>query len=127
MDGVTAAEKRLLGELLLARGVVDEAGLAVALAEQERTGRLLGELVVALGLTSSGEVSRALIEQAILTKSALQAATQAAVADITNRLAPSDQLAPVTLETLTVPDDSSEHPIHTGILALLLLRHLRAT
>ena len=55
--------ERRLGEILLARGVIDEDQLRVLVAEQERTGRLLGELAVTMGLAHSKDISGALGEQ----------------------------------------------------------------
>lgn len=52
-----------LGRLLVERGVLGEAQLAVALREQRRTGRRLGDLVVALRFASAEDVARALASQ----------------------------------------------------------------
>lgn len=54
---------RVLGELLVARGLLTADELDRALAEQARTGRRLGEILVARGFVSGLELSRALAEQ----------------------------------------------------------------
>ncbi len=60
---VAVRRERRLGEILLARGGIDEDQLRGLVEEQERTGRLLGELAVTMGLAHSGDVSSALGEQ----------------------------------------------------------------
>lgn len=58
-----ASRQRRLGEILVARGLLTEAELATALAEQEGSGRMFGEVVVSLGLLTSSAVADALGEQ----------------------------------------------------------------
>jgi type IV pilus assembly protein PilB len=58
-----ASRKGLLGEQLLAAGVVTESQLAIALQQQKRTGDLLGEILRKLGFLSSDGLSLALANQ----------------------------------------------------------------
>jgi len=58
-----AAQKGLLGEQLLAAGVVTESQLSIALQQQTRTGELLGEILRKLGFLSSESLSLALANQ----------------------------------------------------------------
>ena len=62
---VEAAEQswRPLGELLVAKGLVNEDELARALKEQEETGRLLGTILVERGVVSGPALAVALAEQ----------------------------------------------------------------
>ncbi len=55
--------KKRVGELLVDAGVVDDAQIAIALAEQKRTGGHLGQILVDLGLASEESVSHALADQ----------------------------------------------------------------
>ena len=55
--------RRLLGELLVAQGLLTDEQLQWALAEQEKSGRLLGEVVVQHGLVSMVALVNALVEQ----------------------------------------------------------------
>jgi hypothetical protein len=52
-----------LGEVLLQHGVVNAEQLAVALAEQQQTGRPLGEIIVELGFAPGAMVAQALATQ----------------------------------------------------------------
>jgi type IV pilus assembly protein PilB len=52
--------KKRLGELLLETGLLDEEGLARALAEQRSKRGKLGEVIVALGLATEQEIAQAL-------------------------------------------------------------------
>jgi hypothetical protein len=54
---------RLLGELLVARGLIVPADLEDALAEQRATGRRLGEVLVSRGALTGAQLTRALAEQ----------------------------------------------------------------
>ena len=54
---------RLLGELLVERGLIARADLEDALAEQRATGRRLGEVLVSKGALTGAQLSRALAEQ----------------------------------------------------------------
>jgi type II secretory ATPase GspE/PulE/Tfp pilus assembly ATPase PilB-like protein len=56
-------QKGLLGEQLLASGVVTESQLTIALQQQRRTGELLGEILRKLGFLSSDSLSVALANQ----------------------------------------------------------------
>jgi type IV pilus assembly protein PilB len=55
--------KGLLGEQLLAAGVVTRPELTIALQQQKRTGELLGEILRKLGFLSSDGLSLALANQ----------------------------------------------------------------
>ena len=52
-----------LGEVLLQHGIVDADQLAVALAEQQKTGRPIGEIIVELGYAPGPIVAQALATQ----------------------------------------------------------------
>jgi hypothetical protein len=54
---------RLLGELLVERGLIVPADLEGALAEQRETGRRLGEVLVSRGTLTGAQLTRALAEQ----------------------------------------------------------------
>ena len=54
---------RLLGELLVDRGLIVPADLEDALAEQRATGRRLGEVLVSRGALTGAQLTRALAEQ----------------------------------------------------------------
>ena len=54
---------RLLGGLLVERGLIGPADLEDALAEQRATGRRLGEVLVSRGALAGAELTRALAEQ----------------------------------------------------------------
>ena len=54
---------RLLGELLVAQGLLTDEQLRWALAEQAESGRLLGEIVVQSNLVSMVALVNALVEQ----------------------------------------------------------------
>ena len=54
---------RLLGELLVERGLIDSTDLEDALAEQRATGRRLGEVLVSREALTGGQLTRALAEQ----------------------------------------------------------------
>jgi hypothetical protein len=54
---------RLLGELLVERGLIGPADLEDALVEQRATGRRLGEVLVSRGALGGAELTRALAEQ----------------------------------------------------------------
>ena len=57
------AHRRQLGELLVERGVLTDAQLRLALAEQEASGAPLGEILVRLGFTRGATIGNALAEQ----------------------------------------------------------------
>jgi type IV pilus assembly protein PilB len=66
MTGIKTAialQKGLLGEQLLAAGVVTGPQLTIALQQQKRTGELLGEILRKLGFLSSESLSLALANQ----------------------------------------------------------------
>ena len=72
-----AFPSRLLGELLVERGLIVPADLDEALAEQRTTGRRLGEVLVSRGALTGAQLSRALagqygIELSAVTVSALE-------------------------------------------------------
>ena len=54
---------RPLGELFVGRGLISEAELETALAEQAATGRRLGEILVERGLVSGPDLTSALMDQ----------------------------------------------------------------
>ena len=54
---------RPLGELLVEKGLLTNAELEAALAEQKRSGRLVGEILVESGVLSAFSLTRALTEQ----------------------------------------------------------------
>ena len=56
--------RKLLGQILKAKGLVREAQIQEALAEQRKRGGLLGQLLVTLGHCTSADVAAALAEQA---------------------------------------------------------------
>ena len=56
--------RRLLGQILKARGMLRESQLQAALAEQRKSGGLIGQCLVAAGAVSSSDVAMALAEQA---------------------------------------------------------------
>jgi hypothetical protein len=58
-----AHDWRPLGELLVAKGIVSQDELEVALTEQEETGRLLGAILVERGFVSGPALAIALAEQ----------------------------------------------------------------
>src|SRR5262245_19160262 len=58
-----AAGRKLLGQILKARGLVREAQIQEALAEQRKHGGLIGQHLVALKHCSSADVTTALAEQ----------------------------------------------------------------
>jgi type IV pilus assembly protein PilB len=58
-----AASKGLLGEQLLAAGIVTRPQLTIALQQQKRTGEMLGEILGKLGFLSSDGLSLALANQ----------------------------------------------------------------
>ncbi len=60
----TPAARRLLGQLLKARGVVREGQIQEALGEQRKHGGLIGQHLIALGHCTSADVAGALAEQA---------------------------------------------------------------
>jgi hypothetical protein len=57
------AHRRQLGELLVEKGVVTDAQLQLALAEQEASGAPLGEILVRLGFTRGATIGNALAQQ----------------------------------------------------------------
>jgi len=59
-----ATGRKLLGQILKARGLVREAQIQEALAEQRKHGGLIGQILVTLGHCASADVTAALAEQA---------------------------------------------------------------
>ena len=57
------AHRRQLGELLVEQGVLTDAQLQLALAEQEASGAPLGEILVQFGITRGATIGNALAEQ----------------------------------------------------------------
>ena len=64
MNEAAAKGRKLLGQILKARGLVREAQIQEALAEQRKHGGLIGQQLVALGHCKSADVAAALAEQA---------------------------------------------------------------
>lgn len=56
--------KKLLGELLKEKGLLNEARLQVALRHQQVTGQLLGDILIRLGFVSAMDIAQTLAEQA---------------------------------------------------------------
>src|SRR5881394_2337474 len=54
---------RPLGELFVSRGLITQAELETALAEQAATGRRLGEILVERGLVSGPDLTSTLMDQ----------------------------------------------------------------
>ena len=63
MDGETTVALRKLGEVLIAEGSITAEQLAVAIAEQERTGERLGEILLASRSVSRLNLANAFAEQ----------------------------------------------------------------
>lgn len=63
MSEVPSAERRKLGEMLVAAGVLDDAQLQAALEEQQHWGEPLGRTLVQMGVLSEDVVVRALSRQ----------------------------------------------------------------
>ena len=61
--GQARACARPLGELFVSRGLISEAELETALAEQAATGKRLGEILVDRGLVSGPDLTSALMDQ----------------------------------------------------------------
>ena len=59
-----AEGRKLLGQILKARGIVREGQVQEALSEQRKHGGLVGQHLVALGHCSTADVAAALAEQA---------------------------------------------------------------
>jgi hypothetical protein len=128
--GMAARRQRRLGEILLARGVIDEEQLRVLVAEQERTGRMLGELAVAMGLANSADVSSALSDQMEWTADAEQTSQSSAGVSLE---APTLQLlpTPVSIEARTpqtepeateqAPASATSYPQPTGAHSVHLI------
>jgi len=62
-DSVNAPQRKRLGEILIARGKLDAAGVERALRLQKEGGEKLGTLLVTLGLCAQRDVSEALAAQ----------------------------------------------------------------
>ncbi len=56
--------KKLLGEILKEKGLINEARLQVALRHQQVTGQLLGDILIRLGFVSATDIAQCLAEQA---------------------------------------------------------------
>ncbi len=64
LDQRGEARWRRIGELLVLRGLLAEADVKSALAEQKRSGRRVGQILVDRGIISAGALDSALAEQA---------------------------------------------------------------
>lgn len=58
-----AAERKLLGEYLLKKGIINEAQLKEAIEESKRSNRKVGEILIRKGLVKEEDIVRALSEQ----------------------------------------------------------------
>ncbi len=63
MSDVQKITRKRLGELLIAEGLVTQAQIEEALAQQERTGELLGEILVRTGYTTETDIAQCLCTQ----------------------------------------------------------------
>jgi len=63
MKEVSQRPKLRIGEVLKARGLLNDTHLQVAMTEQKVTGALLGEALVQLGFVTPGDLAHALAEQ----------------------------------------------------------------
>jgi type IV pilus assembly protein PilB len=103
-----ATRKRRVGEILIEAGIVDESQVAIALAEQKRTGGQLGQILVNLGLASEEAVSHALADQTGVEHLNLDAIEPdpVAIALVSEALAREHRVAPLRADvpngTLTV-------------------------
>jgi hypothetical protein len=55
-----SAERIMLGDLLLSRGLIDEANLDAALAAQKESGKLLGQVLIEMGIVAMEHLEEAL-------------------------------------------------------------------
>ncbi|RME69969.1 MAG: hypothetical protein D6776_12295, partial [Planctomycetota bacterium] len=63
MSDVNRITRKRLGELLVGQGLVTQAQVEEALAQQQRTGRPLGEVLVRLGYVTEADVAQCLCAQ----------------------------------------------------------------
>jgi type IV pilus assembly protein PilB len=92
--------KKKIGELLVDEGVISEAQLEIALAEQARTGTKLGATLMALGLATEEEISTALGRQSGVQHVDLEQVrpTPDALALVAEELATEYELLPLRIE-----------------------------
>jgi len=103
---------RSLGELFVERGLISEADLERALAEQVATKRRLADILVRRGLVTGHDITKALMEQlgheapmqARPAAPAGPAAAAAAVAPAPPAAAPAPPTAPEPAEVVTLPE-----------------------
>ena len=109
--------RRLLGQILKARGVVSEAQIQKALGEQREHGGLIGDHLVALGFATKGDVAMALGEQAGLAGWDLdnQPPDDEAIGLVDSSMAHAFGLLPVALEGDTLVVALSD-PLNTSVL-----------
>jgi type IV pilus assembly protein PilB len=109
--------RKLLGQILKARGVVREGQIQEALAVQRKQGGLIGQILVESGACKSGDVATALAEQAGLTAIDLAKVKPGpdALAALDASLAHTYGVLPVSLQgrTLTV---AIGDPLNTALL-----------
>ena len=67
-DAEPQASRRLLGELLVEKGLISDAELAQALALQQRSGGRLGEILVAEGWLTLSQLMATVSEQCGITR-----------------------------------------------------------
>jgi type IV pilus assembly protein PilB len=92
--------KKKIGELLVDEGVITEAQLEIALAEQQRTGTKLSATLMALGLATEEEISNALGQQSGVQHVDLEQVrpTPEALALVAEELATEYELLPLRIE-----------------------------
>ncbi|MCK6448882.1 MAG: GspE/PulE family protein [Planctomycetes bacterium] len=109
--------RKLLGQILKARGVVREGQIQEALAVQRKQGGLLGQILVETGACTSADVAAALAEQSGLATIDLEKAKPGpdALGSLDASLAHTYGVLPVTLQgkTLTV---AIGDPLNTTLL-----------
>jgi type IV pilus assembly protein PilB len=117
MSAQAAGGRRLLGQILKARGVLGEAQIQEALAAQRSEGGLLGQHLVALGACTAADVTAALAEQAGLEAVDLTgtAPTEEALATIDSTTAHAYGILPLRLagDRLEV---ALADPLNTAVL-----------
>jgi type IV pilus assembly protein PilB len=109
--------RRLLGQILKARGVVKESDVQAALAAQRKDGGLIGQHLVAVGACSQGDVIAALADQAGLEAVDLEgrAPTPEALACVDATAAHAYGILPLALEGDRLVVALSD-PLNTAVL-----------
>jgi type IV pilus assembly protein PilB len=109
--------RRLLGQILKAKGVVREGQIQEALALQRKQGGLIGQLLVQQGAAKSSDIALALAEQAGMETVDLSRATPAkeALALIDGTTAHAFGVLPLAVEGKTLVVAIAD-PLNTGVL-----------